>query len=538
MPDHTWDEMVDIVVVGFGCAGACAAIEAADRGSRTLVLERFSGGGATKRSGGVIYAGATPYQAAAGFQDSPENMFNYLKLETKGVVTDETLRTFCEESPRNLEWLEQQGLGFSANYYPTKTSYPPQDYYLYFSGNESFPPYHDAATPVPRGHRCTGKDMLPGTDLFRALKRSALRKGVDVRCRSRARTLLTDAQGAVIGVEYSALPSTGPLAPAHRALEYLDFKLRYSQIGFPPLSRVFQSLYDLMERTGQRRRVRARQGVILSAGGFVFNRAMIRQYAPRYLPGKPLGSNGDDGSGIRMGLAAGAACGQMHRVSTWRFITPPEAMVMGIVVDMQGQRFCNEQLYGAQMGEYIVEEHGGKAVLVMDSAMRALSLTQVGPRKIWWFQNLTFFINHFLNSKAAGTIAELADKCGIPADRLNATIAAYNTMAREGRPDPLGKAPALVQPIVKPPFYAIDISLGNRAFPCATLTLGGLVVEEATGRVKRPDGSIIDGLYAAGRTAVGVSSQGYVSGLALAHCVWSGRHAAAHASTRPRNAAG
>ncbi len=52
-----WDETFDVVVCGFGGAGACAAIEAADEGARVLVLERFEGGGATRKSGGVIYAG-------------------------------------------------------------------------------------------------------------------------------------------------------------------------------------------------------------------------------------------------------------------------------------------------------------------------------------------------------------------------------------------------------------------------------------------------------------------------------------------------
>lgn len=62
------------------------------------------------------------------------------------------------------------------------------------------------------------------------------------------------------------------------------------------------------------------------------------------------------------------------------------------------------------------------------------------------------------------------------------------------------------------------------------LTLGGLVVAEDTGQVRRADGSVIDGLYAAGRSAVGVCSNSYVSGLSLADCVFSGRRACLHAA--------
>ncbi len=83
---------------------------------------------------------------------------------------------------------------------------------------------------------------------------------------------------------------------------------------------------------------------------------------------------------------------------------------------------------------------------------------------------------------------------------------------------------------MKPPFVGINISLD--AFAGATLTLGGLVVNEESGEVKREDGSEIHGLYAAGRTAVGVSSFGYVSGLSIADCVFSGRRAANHATNK------
>ena len=87
--DLNWDDEVDVVVVGFGGAGACAAIEAADNGSSVMVIERFSGGGASKASGGIVYAGGTTHQKEAGFDDTPENMFNYLKMEVKDAVKDD-----------------------------------------------------------------------------------------------------------------------------------------------------------------------------------------------------------------------------------------------------------------------------------------------------------------------------------------------------------------------------------------------------------------------------------------------------------------
>jgi len=109
---------------------------------------------------------------------------------------------------------------------------------------------------------------------------------------------------------------------------------------------------------------------------------------------------------------------------------------------------------------------------------------------------------------------------------LVATVDAYNAAADGGRPDPAGKPAELVRAQDQPPFSLIDCSVRPRlAYPAPMLTLGGLVVAEDTGQVRRADGTVVPGLYAAGRTAVGLCSHSYVSGLSLADCVFSGRRA-------------
>src|SRR5689334_17643645 len=87
---EVWDVSVATVVVGFGAAGACAALEAV-AGGPVLVLDRFLGGGATKLSGGVVYAGGgTAAQREAGVSDDPEAMFNYLRAEVEDAVSEPT----------------------------------------------------------------------------------------------------------------------------------------------------------------------------------------------------------------------------------------------------------------------------------------------------------------------------------------------------------------------------------------------------------------------------------------------------------------
>jgi 3-oxo-5alpha-steroid 4-dehydrogenase len=131
--------------------------------------------------------------------------------------------------------------------------------------------------------------------------------------------------------------------------------------------------------------------------------------------------------------------------------------------------------------------------------------------------------------KKAEDVEELSAKFGFDANTLTETIDSYNRSAREQTEDPFGKTPDDVRGL-KAPFHVIDISLGATLLPCTVLTMGGLVVNEETGQVRRDDGSEIEGLYAAGRTAVGIPSNLYMSGLSIADCIFSGRRAARHAA--------
>jgi 3-oxo-5alpha-steroid 4-dehydrogenase len=322
-PSTRWDGEVDVAVVGFGAAGACAALEAALHGARVAVLDRFHGGGATVASGAVIYAGGgTPYQRAAGYDDTPEAMHRYLKLEIGDVVPDVTLRRFCVQSAENIAWLEEAGIPFEASLCPFKTSYPTDDYYLYFSGNELAHPYRVEAEPAPRGHRAKGRG-ISGSTLFRGLRDATHAQGILVRTQTQVQRLLSSPAGKIVGVEGRAIPPGSWWAVIHGRFSRINAK---ATIYAPPVTRQITALLDrIMDLRSKPFRLRARAGVVLAAGGFVFNPEMVAKHAPLYQRCLPLGTAGDDGTGIGLGQSVGGTTARMERMSAWSFYVPPRA---------------------------------------------------------------------------------------------------------------------------------------------------------------------------------------------------------------------
>ncbi|MBN8215080.1 MAG: FAD-binding protein [Spirochaetes bacterium] len=529
-----WHGEYDFIIVGFGAAGASAAIEAHDRGAKVLVLERFSGGGASKMSGGVLYAGGgTRQQLAAGFKDSPEKMLRYLtrEMETnplpgkKPSIDRKALKHFCDRSKANLEWLEGLGLDIPLKFFAGKTNQPPGGFGLYFSGNEK--QYAPEGEALPRGHVPLGTGMS-GSKLFRTLHLAVEARGIPVRRHARAVRLLQGERGAVIGVEirYSRLfllrPLTWPLA----------------QLGF--VSATARRLLGWIETTlGAKRRLRARRGVLLSTGGHVYDKALFQGHAPAYRGTFPLGTPGDDGSALRLGLEAGGAMAS-------RFIYPPEALVTGILVNRDGRRFVDESVYGASLSRSIAAQENRAAWLIIDSRVHREAARQVRERESFagvplkcllsgemnalLYRRLTCFVNLHFNRKKARTLESLAAKCGIPPGALRKSMEEYREAFLWRQDKAFGKSRDQLAKLAHPPYYAIDCRIDNLLFPIPCLTLGGLKSHGLTSQVLRENGSAIPGLYAAGRSGAGVLSRSYVSGFSLAECVYSGRNAAAHAA--------
>ena len=526
-----WSASAEVVVVGFGCAGATAALQARELGADVLLVDRFDGGGATAFSAGIYYAGNTRYQREAGFEDTPSDMFDYLVQEIGDAVTPGTLRRFCEQSAENFDWLEQHGVPFNGAYYGGKAIFPPRDKYLYYSGNEKLERYARSAKPAPRGHRFYGKG-LTGTVFFQALRNAVERAHIPVARHARVVRLVVDSAGTVVGIEVLEMPDEH--REAHQG--FYDLVHPFKPFAFEETNRAIADCERLERQVGRRRLIRARKGVILTTGGFAYNLDLLRQYLPKYAASASsmlrMGSLACVGSGHQLGRTVGAELRNMHRPFAGRSISPPFELLYGIVVNSDGRRFINEDVYSATLGEAIADQRDSAAWLVLDATTFWKALWKLLPRgdgnfMQWSMPTLLNVL--FGGTRSARTLEALAAKCGIHSRGLREEADQYNARADARTADPFDKLAEYIRPLRGRRFYAINMALQNKFSFTLFFTLGGIRVDEATGLTLRADGSPVRGLYAAGRAAIGLCANTYAcSGISLADGVFSGRRAARH----------
>src|SRR5690349_21737342 len=191
----TPEESYDVVVVGFGIAGGCAALEAARAGARVLLLERAAvHGGTSSMSGGHFYlGGGTAVQQATGHDDSADAMYDYLVSVSLEPEHDK-IRAYCDGSVEHFDWLEALGFEFERSFYPEKAVIQPGTQGLMFTGNEKVWPFRDRAAPAPRGHKVPVPGDTEGTRLVMDLLRDRCEEaGVEVRYETGATQLVVDA---------------------------------------------------------------------------------------------------------------------------------------------------------------------------------------------------------------------------------------------------------------------------------------------------------------------------------------------------------
>jgi len=457
-----FDEEVDVLVVGLGVAGAATALSAVEAGAETLVLERAGGGGGTSAmSGGVVYlGGGTALQKACGFEDTPEAMFAYLQASVGRAPDEEKLRLYCEGSVEHYDWLVAQGVPFKQTFYYGTSGEPPTDDGLVWSGSEQVAPFCDIARPAPRGH-VPAVPGAAGHKLMRALCQAVERSAARLSCNTVCNALYRERDGAIVGAR--------------------------------------------IETFGESRTIRARGGVVLTTGGFVLDNAMLDAHRPEARRCRMrVAADGDDGSGIRLGMQAGAGTRHLDKISVSMPVTQPWSLKSGILVNAHGQRFINEDAYYGRLGDSALLRHDGRCWLIVDD-------------EIYVKPELPFDL-----AAVGETPAELEQELGLPEGSLVSAVELYNRHAVGGKDLVFDKRAPYLKPLTRPPFGAIDCTVEGGLY--AVFTLGGLATDPE-GRVLDPEGRMIPGLYAAGRSTSGLAVGGYSSGLSLGDGSFFGRRA-------------
>ena len=463
---------VDVLVVGFGIAGACAAISAAEAGARVLVVERASApGGSSALSGGEVYlGGGTSVQKECGFEDTADDMFAFLRAALGPHADEEKLRAYCDGSADHFRWLVDHGVDFRPSLYDAPSWMPPTTDGLMWLGENSWP-FDTIATPAPRGHRPPAP-FFAGKVLMDALVAAAQEAGVRTVVDTRVTDLVVE-DGHVVGV---------------RTRQY-----------------------------GEERVLRARRGVVLTTGGFVDNEEMLADHAPALLGRGKVSDGLDDGSGILMAQAVGAAVRRMHAHEVALTVLPALA-ARGILVNAHGQRFVNEDTYPGTVSHAAVAHQPAPYWVIADEA----SFEEVPEDDLWGVRP----------SHVAETLPELEEELGMPPGALEATVTAYNGFAAEGEDPYFHKASRWLRPL-QAPFAAVDVAAGFNpggrdsaaaGGGVAGFTLGGLRTA-VDGQVLSLTGTPIPGLWAAGRVSSGIHGDGYISGTSLGDGSFFGRQA-------------
>ncbi|TQK27438.1 FAD-binding protein [Arthrobacter sp. SLBN-53] len=477
----SWSDDVDVVVVGFGIAGGCAAVTAAENGARVLVLEKAAAaGGTTSMAGGHFYlGGGTAVQQATGHEDSAEEMYKYLVAVTEDPELDK-IRAYCDHSVEHFDWLESLGFQFERSYYPGKVVVPPGTEGLSYTGNEKVWPFIDQAKPAPRGHSVPVPGELGGADMvIQLLLKRAAELGVQFRYETGATNLVV-ADGAVQGVAWKHFTETGAVKA---------------------------------------------KSVIIAAGGFAMNAEMVAQYTPELGQERKtkhhgtvapyiLGNPNDDGLGIKLGVSVGGVAKNLDQAFITAAAYPPEILLTGVIVNKDGHRFVAEDSYHSRTSAFVLEQPDHAAYLIVDEAHMQM------PE-----MPLIKFIDGY------ETIAEVEQALGIPSGNLAATLERYNADAAAGVDPDFHKQPDYLAPQDTGPFAAFDLTLGVAMY--SGFTMGGLTVS-LDGEVLDESGAVVPGLYAAGACASNIArdGKGYASGVQLGEGSFFGRRAGRHAAAR------
>ncbi|MNF22405.1 3-oxosteroid 1-dehydrogenase [compost metagenome] len=537
-----WDHSYDLVIVGSGGGSMCAALKAKELGKSALIIEKLDKvGGSTGYSGGVWWVPNNPVMKRHGVEDSYERAQQYLNstVTYDGPSTSPQRReAFLRTGPLMVEFLERKGMAFEyadgwADYYDDRPGGEPRGRSLVAKLFD----IRELGDWAGRLSRYRGMAMPANADEFPTLfllkrtwagKMKAMQLGWRMLMQKLRGQQLLGGGAAIQGrMLQIALREGIPIWTESPVDELIIEEGRVVGVAIRHGDSV--------------QRVQARDAVLINTGGFSRNAEMRQRHQPHPASAEWTNANlGDTGEVIEAAMRLGAATDCMDEA--WWVVTslgPDETLPEGartssgeplpfmhhldlslpysIMVDQDGQRFCDEAGSYMEIGQRMYKRHAetGKAVpswVVMDSRQRKFypwGTAMPGQIPQQWLDS-GYMIK-------ADSLQELALKCGINIAGLHATVERFNGFCAKGEDPDFGRGSRAfdrchgdptVQPnpnlgsIEKAPFYAV------RMYPGDVGTAGGLVTDEYA-RVLREDGSPIAGLYATGNATAGVTGRCY-----------------------------
>jgi 3-oxosteroid 1-dehydrogenase len=549
----------DVVVVGSGAGGMTAALTAAAAGRSAVVLEKAPCyGGSTALSGGGIWAPNNPTLLRRGLADDPADVRRYLEAVVGDRVPAARLDAFAAAAPLAVEFLERQSphlrffwcKGYSDYHaeYPGGRAAGRSIEALPFDKRQLGPlepQLLSSGLRTPFGLWITATDFHDLGQLTRTwVGKKALLRGVGRVASNvvRRRRMATMGQALVARLRLALADAGVEVRVASPAVELrTDSEGRVTGV--------------VVERDGHRAEIGARQGVILASGGFDHDPELRAKYLAGVDHDWSMGAPSNTGDGVRLGSEVGAALDLMDDAWWMPALPLPKGRLFplvsersipgSLIVNQAGRRFTNES---APYVNFIHDQlrldatEGGHvpAWFVMDHRARrryqfgGLPAGQPLPKS--WYGIGTMH--------RAATIEELAERIGVPADALAGTVQSFNAAARAGRDEEFQRGdsaydryygdPTLPNPclneLVRAPFYAAKLVPGDLG------TKGGLVTDEH-GRVRREDGSTVEGLYATGNASASVMGNEYPgAGGTIGPAITFGWVAARHAVGDPFDA--
>ena len=479
----------DVVVIGAGGAGMTAAMTAADAGQKVVILESQAmvGGNSARATGGMnaaktVYQDENEFDQAAGvektlataaekyadnetitalaktvseqwaaYQANPTGYFDsveLMELDTmvggKGINNPELVKTLCEGTADAIDWLDENGITLH--------------------NVSSF-----GGASVKRIHRPVneeGKVVSVGAYMIPLLQENCEKRGIDIVLNTTVDTILTDANGAAVGVSGT-------------------------------------------DKDGNTVVVNAKS-VILATGGFGANLDMVTQYKPELAGFMTTNAAGAQGQGIEMATAIGAGTVDMDQIQIHPTVEANTAALIteglrgdgAILVNANGERFVDEVGTRDVVSAAEIAQPGSYSWLIVDQAMADASSVIQGYIKKGY-------------TKTGATYEELAKELDVDPAAFANTMETWNSYV-EAKNDPDFGRTSFANPLNNGPYYAIKVTAGVHH------TMGGVTINSAT-EVLKEDGTVIPGLFAAGEVTGGVHGANRLGGTAVADFVVFGR---------------